>query len=337
MKKHFTIPGMKSGAFYFLFFPFLLIAFLNLTGCSGGLEQNQTQNQQSFSGDKSFSFKDNGSDWRVDFDDEDISAVYKDGTRVPDSEIENYKDMIYDQIDELKTDQERLAGKFHHYHFDADKFRNKMRKFKMDFDNDKFLHFKIDIDEDALEKNMKELEDNLKVLKDKKIEIYFDSEKFKENMKELEENLKNLPEPPIPPDIDIDVHINMDEFKENMKKFEKEFKSHKFEFDSSCIDMSGLKESLRELKENMKGLHIDMSDLKVEMKKLNSFISDLKSELAKDGYLESKNDELNLKMNKDETEVNGKEVKPEDHKKYLEMYRKHFDKDLEGTFRINRD
>ena len=42
-------------------------------------------------------------------------------------------------------------------------------------------------------------------------------------------------------------------------------------------------------------------------------------------------------MDQDKTEVNGKEVKPGDHQKYLELYKKHFDKELEGTFRINRD
>ena len=337
MKNNSTNNGFKSGAFSFLFIPILLIAFLNITGCSSGFEQNDLQNQSSFSGDKSFSFKDDGSSWRVDFKDDDISAVYKDGTRLSDSEIDTYKDMIYDKIDELKTDQEMLAGKIHRFHFDKDKFKDKMKRFKNDFDNDKFLHFKIELNEDELEKNMKELEENLKELKNKKIEIYFDSEQFKENMKELEESLKNLPEPPIPPDIDVDVHINMDKFKDNMKKWEKEFKSKNFKFDSSFVDLSELKESMKQLKENMKDLHVDMSDLKVEMKKLKSFLSDLKSELVKDGYIKSADESFDLDMNKDRTEVNGKEVKPSDHQKYLEMYKKHFDKELENEFKIKRD
>ncbi len=310
---------------------------LSLTGCSSGIEQSSISNQTSFSGDKSFSFKDQGSDWRVDFEDNEISALYKDGNRIPDSDIEKYREMIYEKIDVLKSDQNKLTNNLHNFHFDVDKFNENMKNFKDDFDNDKFMHFKLEFDEDEFEKNMQKLEERLKDLKDKKIELYFDSEEFKGNMKELEENLKNIPVPPNPPDIEIDVHLDMDKFKESMKNFGESFKHFDFKFDSSEFDMSDLRESMKELKKNMKGLKIEMHDLKGEMKKLNSFLDELKSELVKDGYLNSKDEEFNLEMNKDKTEVNGIVVKPEDQLKYKEIYKKHFNKEIDGSFKIKKD
>lgn len=322
---------------YGLMLSILFAAFLSFGGCAGSVEQNTKQNQVAYSGDKSFSFKDSGSDWRVDFENDKISSVYKDGARVPDSEVEKYKDMIYEKINDLKSDQRELSDKVYRFHFDADKFKENMKKFKHDFDSDKFMRFKIEFDDEAFEKGMKELEEGLSKLKDKNVDLYFDSEKFKEKMKDLEENLKNIPVPPIPPDIDIDVHIDMDRFKENMKDFEEQMKKNKIMIDSSVFDMSDLKESMKELKKNMKGLKIEMDGLKSEMKNLKDFMSALKSDLVKDGYINSTEEEIDLRMNKDKTEVNGKEVRPEDHKKYLELYQKYFNKELEGTFHINKD
>ena len=325
---------MKTKHTTFLFTAIVSTLLIILVGCSSGIEQNVTSDQTSFSGDKSFSFKENGSAWKVDFEDDDITAIYKDGSRLPDSDIENYREMIFDKIDELKSEQAELSGNVYRFNFDVDKLKDHIDKFKNDFDNDKFMHFKLEFDEDEFENCMKDLEENLKELKDKKIELYFDSEKFKENMKELEENLKDLP---VHPDIDIDVHLEMDKFQETMKNIGKEFKMHNFRIDSSVVDMKNLRESMKELKKNMSGLKIELHDLKGEMKKLNKFLDDLKAELVKDGYINSTDEEFNLEMDKDKTEVNGNNVKQADHLKYKGLYKKHFDKELDGTFKINRD
>lgn len=325
---------MKTKHTTFLFTAIVSTLLIILVGCSSGIEQNVTSDQTSFSGDKSFSFKENGSAWKVDFEDDDITAIYKDGSRLPDSDIENYREMIFDKIDELKSEQAELSGNVYRFNFDVDKLKDHIDKFKNDFDNDKFMHFKLEFDEDEFENCMRDLEDNLKELKDKKIELYFNSEKFKENMKELEENLKDLP---VHPDIDIDVHLDMDKFQETMKNIGKEFKLHNLRIDSSVIDMKNLRESMKELKKNMGGLRIEMHDLKGEMKKLNEFLDDLKAELVKDGYINSTDEEFNLEIDKDKTEVNGNNVKQADHLKYKELYKKHFDKELDGTFKISRD
>ena len=337
MKLSFTSTKFRTNLFRVFFVIIVFTALFSVSSCSPGLEQNNTSNQNSITGDKSFSFRDEGSNWRVDFDDDEISAIYKDGTRVLDSEIENHKDMIYENLNGLKSDFKEFNGNVHRFHFDMDKFDEEMKKFKHDLDNDKFMHFKFEFDEEEFEKNMEKLEENLKHLKDKKIELYFDSEKFKDNMKELEENLKNLPVPPNPPDVDIDVYMDLDKLKEGMKNFKKSFKHFDIKIDSSEFDMSELRNNMKELKENLKGLKIEMHDLNGEMKKFNSFLDDLKSELVKDGYIKSENEKFDLEMNAAFTKVNDRVVKPEHQKKYSDLYKSYFDKGIEGTIKINND
>ncbi len=294
-------------------------------------------NQTNITSDKSFSFKDDGSNWRVDFNNDKISSIYKDGTRLPDKEIDQYKEMIYKKLGELKSDYKDVDSKVHKFHFDIDKFKDKIDMFKKDFDNDKFMHFKLEFDEDEFEKNMEKLEEQLKKLKDKKIELYFDSDKLKDNMKELEDNLKNIPIPPNSPDVDIDVYLDMDAFKDGMKKFKESFKNFDIKIDSSDFDMGELRENMKNLKKNLKGLKIELRDQKGELKNLNLFFDDLKSELIKDGYLSSSDEEYNLEMNSEKTIVNGSEVKQEDHSKYEDLYKSRFDKEIDGTIKIKRD
>jgi chromosome segregation ATPase len=337
MKSNFTNSEFRANLFGVLFALAVFTALISISGCSSRIEQNNTSNQTSIIGDKSFSFKNEGSDWRVDFDDDEISALYKNGTRIPDSEVDQHKEMIYEKLNGLKSKYNDLTGNVHKFHFDMDKFGEEMERFKQDFDNDKFMHFKYEFDEDEFEKNMEQLEEKLKDLKDKKIELYFDSEKFKKNMKELEGNLKNLPIPPNPPDVDIDVYLDMDEFKDGMKNFAESFKNFDFKFDSSELDMSELHESMKELKNNMKGLKIEMHGLNGEMKKLNSFLAELKSELVKDGYINSVEEEFNLEMDKSNTKVNEVFVAPKNHEQYIKLYRRHFDKEIDGTIKINKD
>lgn len=73
------------------------------------------------------------------------------------------------------------------------------------------------------------------------------------------------------------------------------------------------------------------------MKKLKDFIHDTKDELVKDKLMDEGDDLDDFTLSKDEMIVDGKKVSPELHKKYLELYKKHFGKELTGDkkFRIN--
>lgn len=339
MENNFTNTEFRAGLFGFLFAAIIFIALISFSGCSSGIEHNNISNnasdQSGYVGDKSFSFKNEGSNWRVDFDNDQISALFKDGTRIPDNEVERHKEMIYEKLDGLKSDYKDLNGKVHRFHFDVDEFADKMKKFKDNFDDEKFMRFKLEFDEDEIEKNMEELKETLKELKDKKIEIHFDSEKFKDHMKELDEHLKDLPDHHNK--ADVDIYLDMDDFKAGMKNLGESFKQFDFKFDSSDFDISELKESMKELKKNLKGLKIEIHDNKGELKKLNLFLDDLKSELEKDGYIKSEEDDFNLEMSPEKTLIQNIEVKKEDHKKYKELYKKHFDKEIDGTIKIDRD
>lgn len=331
MKHHFIKAGFRTNLSWVFLVVFAFTALISLSGCYSGIEQNSSSGQTSFNGDKSFSFKDEGSDWRVDFNNDEISALYKNGIRIPDNEVEQHKDMIYEKLGELRSDYKVLDKNVHKFYFDMDQFNDEMKKFKKDFNNDKFMHFKLEFDEDELEKNMEKLEEKLKDLKDKKIDLYFESKDFKHKMKELEKNLKDIPTLPVPPDMD------MDDFKDGMKKLGESFKHFDIKIDSSDFDMSELRENMKNLKKNLKGLKIELHDQKGELKNLTLFLNDLKSELIKDGYLGSSDEEYNLEMNSDKTIVNGSAVKQTDHSKYKELYKGRFDKEIDGTIKIKRD
>lgn len=130
MKIDFTNLELRATASGILFTFIVVAALILLPGCSSGIEQNNSSYETSFSGDKSFSFKDDGSDWQVDFEDDEISALYKNGTRIPDNEVEQHKEMIYENLNGLKSDFKDLGGNVHRFHIDMDSFGDEIKKFK---------------------------------------------------------------------------------------------------------------------------------------------------------------------------------------------------------------
>ena len=70
---------------------------------------------------------------------------------------------------------------------------------------------------------------------------------------------------------------------------------------------------------------------------MKEFINDAKEELVKDNLLQPGDDLDDFVLSKDEMKVSGKKVSQELHNKYLELYKKHFGKELKGDekFRIN--
>lgn len=336
MKDNFTIADLKPNVYTIGLVIIISAAFLLLSACSSGMEQNGS-NQIGITGDKSFSFKDAGSEWKVNFQDNEIESLYKNGVRIPDEEIDNHKDMIYKNLGELYKDYGHLSDKVHKFNFDMDKFGKDMEKFKEEFDKDKFLHFKLEFDEDELEQNLEKMEEHLNKLKDKKIDLYFDSEAFNDKMKDLEEELKNMPKLPEPGDFDVDIFLDMDKFKDGMKHFRDSFKHFDIKIDSSVIDLNEIKDHMLEVKKNLKGLKVEIHDVKSGVKNLNEFLDDLKSEMISDGYLTSTDDNYDLEMSSEITKVNDQTVKPEHHKKYSDIYLKHFHKKLDGTIKIKKD
>jgi hypothetical protein len=73
------------------------------------------------------------------------------------------------------------------------------------------------------------------------------------------------------------------------------------------------------------------------MKKLNKFLADLKTELGKDGYISSIDEKFDLEMGPDKTTINEIPVKQADHNKYKKIYKRYFNKEIDGTFKIKKD
>lgn len=265
--------------------------------------------------------------WKVVLRDGEIEKLYKDGRRLSASEIEENEDYIYDKLEEtedsmkdLKVDladlEEELANL--DFNFDLD----------LDFDDDNFsmsMHF----DEDAFEDAMEQLSESLSKMNNKKYSYHFDSDdwdmhhddykwdkkKFNKEMKQLNRELRKLE------DLDMEIEFDMDDFNEGMKELNENLKDLK-------INMSGFDDEMIKL-------NIEMDVLKSEMKKLKGFLNEMSAELEWDGYIDDADEEYELELNEDEMIVNGRKLPDRLHEKYLEMYEKHFGKELEHCFSMH--
>lgn len=332
MKNDSIKPEIRASIWGLFLAVIVLISIFAVSSCSSGYQQEQNLDKLSYPGDKSFSFREDGSDWQVYFDGNEIAAIYKDGIKISDSDIDQYKNMIVDNIDELRYGFEDDSDRAGVFKFDMKKFDDDMKILSDSINKDNFMRFKFEFDEDEFKNNMEVLEKNLSELKHKKIEVYIDSDKIKDHLKDLGEKLKDIPHPK-----EIEVNIDMNVFKEGLKKFRDEMRLHKFHFDSLDINMGELHNNMKELKKNLKSLKIESNDIKIEMKNLKAFLRDLKNELVNDGYLDSKDDELNLSMSAEKITVNEKEISREHLEKYMELYKKHYDKELDGEINIDDD
>jgi len=191
----------------------------------------------------------------------------------------------------------------------------------------------FDFDRSEIKEEMKKLREEIKKLKCEKIHMHFDSDEFKEAMKKLKEELKDFKAP------DFYFEFDSEQFKKNMKELSENLKNQEFVWNDLDIDidLSGLEESMKELKANMKDLKINMDNLSVEMEKLKGFIKDLKSEMKSDGLIEDEDEDIEIDFNKNEMKVNDNKIPDELFEKYKVLYKKHFGKepDDDTHFRIN--
>lgn len=293
-----------------LMFMTSLFILLTAIGSSNNFCQENSTNQYEKDGEKTYIFKDKGSSWRVEFKGDSIYAIYKNGELTPQEEKSLYEDMIYDNLADLQL---QLSGKkFKFYGFNLPQLRHGIKRFWHDFDEEEF--------NDQMEK----LDEELDKLKDMDFEFYFDQEKLKENMNELKENLK-----------DLDVDIDMDEFHKQMEKLREEMRNKKFDFDSIRTDRKELRDKIRSLREELRETHFENLKGKEEASKTKEFVKQLKEELVNDGYLESTDSDLNLKMNSEGIKVNGVMLPNEKFEKYKDIYKENFGKEFQSELNIN--
>jgi predicted nucleic acid-binding Zn-ribbon protein len=229
-----------------------------------------------------------------------------------DMSVSDYKK----EIERLKEEINRLKKEEFKFHFDSDKFKEKMKNLAIELDKIKTeeLHIKFDFDSEAFKEKMKKLGEEIKNQKLVWKNFDFDMEDFNDDLAELKEELKNKK---------FEFDFDSEEFKDEMEELCSKLKGKQFVFKDFDIDI------------NLDNLKTDMKNLKVELKKLEAFMKDMKSEMKNDGLIKDVDEDVDLTLNKDEMRVNGEKVSDELHQKYLDLYKKHFDKSLNETFRIH--
>ncbi|MCF8239815.1 MAG: hypothetical protein K9J16_00405 [Melioribacteraceae bacterium] len=208
-----------------------------------------------------------------------------------------YKD---DELSALSKDDVRIPeSELHKYESFV---RKNITKENKHFDWDS-RDFRVDLDG---------LEESLESLKDFKVHIDFDKTNMKRDLMKLNEELAQLK--------DIKIDIDLSELKENLADIKVDLADFEMpEIPEINIDMS-------ELKESMKNLDLEMAELNVELKKLSAFLKEFKNELIADGMIEDEDDINTLEFNAKDMYINGEKVPKDLHKKYLELYKKHFGK-----------
>jgi septation ring formation regulator EzrA len=137
--------------------------------------------------------------WEVNFSGDEITSIYKNGKRIPDDLAADYRDKVYDQLDDMRFGGKKfsfrmpnLSGK--EFHFDMEELHKELEEMKKDLPKHK-EHFKFyQFDSEEFEKEMEELEKELEENKSNIYKFKFDEKEFKEQMEQLEKDLKeNLP------------------------------------------------------------------------------------------------------------------------------------------------
>ena len=265
---------------------------------------------------KTFSFyeHENGDEvhWKVVTKDGEIVELYKDGEKLSDEEMSENEDYINDKLAEIEEGLEEIDE------IDFDELHESLKNLK--------FNFKFDFDDESFTASMKQLKEGLKHLKDHKFNFEFDfdddwdfdSESFRE---ELKESLKELDH------MNFEFDFDKEEFKEGMREFRDNMKDFK-------VDMKEFKANMKDFDVDMSELKNEMKELKVELKKLDGFLDETKSELISDGYVDEDAEDYDMELHEDEMIVNGKKLPDDLHKKYLDIYEKHFDKKLEDRVRV---
>jgi chromosome segregation ATPase len=133
--------------------------------------------------------------WEANFLGDEITSIYKNGKRIPDDLVDDYKDKIYDQLDEMRFGNREFSFRIPNisredFDLDMDQLHKDLEEMKKDLPKFKD-HFKLyQFDSDEFKKEMEKLQKELKENKPKIYNWKFDEKKLKEEMKKLEEQLE---------------------------------------------------------------------------------------------------------------------------------------------------
>jgi len=323
--------SLLPGASHFLI---LLFSSLFFISCASTSDYNQTESASS-SSYTFYDYKDGDKvQYKVFFEDDDISALYIDGKKVSDDEIHKHRNMIYDKLDNINHGSVHKSKR--DMHIDMNWLNDMMSDLK---ENLKQNEIRIHFDKEEFKDEMARLKEELDNLE---IDINFDEENFKREMKGLKKHLRKMrPEK---------FNLDMEEFNERMKEFSEKMKDHKIVMKNFKVNIPpinipdvkipdippipDIKVDLSGLEESMKDLDKNMAELDKEMKKLDAFMNDFKKELVKDGIISNEEESFELNYHKDGLEINGERVPDHLYEKYKKLYKEHFGKEFDPHLRI---
>ncbi|HKJ80951.1 MAG TPA: hypothetical protein VJ954_02920 [Ignavibacteriaceae bacterium] len=237
--------------------------------------------------------------WKAVLRNREIQNLFKNDDKLSGNEIDKYKDMVFDRIHESHFDFDSFDADIPDIdiHFDSEKFNRQMERMKENLKNMKMRKFDFQFDKEKFSKQMKKMRENLKEFKDCD---FFDDDAFEKSMEQVSKNLADLP---------INIHVD--------------------------IDADAIAKSMENVRIHMKDIKIDMSNLREKMKQLKGFLKGMRSELVKDGYLDDEDEDFEMEFTRDKLEINGKRLPDNLFEKYKEMYKEHFGKEISNKFRIN--
>jgi hypothetical protein len=195
--KFFTSTAKSKAATSYLLSILLLFVFTSIS-CADTPADSLNKDSPKY---LSFYETDDGekNHWEVNFNGDEIISIYKNGNRIPDDLVADYKDKVYNELDEMRFGDRKFN--FHmplvvgdDFHIDMEELHKDLEEMKKDLpelkENFQFHYFESEEFEEEMEELKKELEEN-------KSHIYqfkFDEKEFKEQMEKLEKDLKeNLP------------------------------------------------------------------------------------------------------------------------------------------------
>jgi len=137
--------------------------------------------------------------WEANFLGDEITSIYKNGKRIPDDLAADYKDKVYDQLDDMRFGEKKFSFRMpaitgDEFHIDMEEIHKELEEMKKDLPKHK-EHFKFyQFDSQEFEKEMEELKKELEENKSHIYKFEFDEKEFKDQMEKLEKDLKeNLP------------------------------------------------------------------------------------------------------------------------------------------------
>lgn len=139
--------------------------------------------------------------WEANFYAGEITSIYKNGKRIPDDLVNDYKDKVYRELDEMRYGEDHFSFRMpvivdDEFNFDMQDLQKELEELQKNLPKlDE--HFKMyNFNDEEFKKQMDELKKELEENKSKIHKFKFNNEEFKKQMEELKKELKeNLIKP----------------------------------------------------------------------------------------------------------------------------------------------